>query len=107
MDDTADMMRRNEPRELVERRQFDIYRRLLDARRSRREKEDATERESQTAQENLSLGADMLPDDLGEREQELNLRLRQALEGDFDPAYKQLIRNYFESLLRGGEVVRE
>ena len=79
---------------------MDIYRRLLDARRSQREQENSTERKSFTARENVSIGAETLVQDLGEREQELNRRLDEALKGDFDPAYKQIIRSYFESLLR-------
>jgi uncharacterized phage infection (PIP) family protein YhgE len=100
MDDTADRMKRNEPRELVERQQGDIYRRLLDARRSQREQENSMERKSSTARENVSIGSETLVQGLGEQEQELNRRLDEAIKGDFDPAYKQIIRSYFESLLR-------
>ncbi len=100
MDDTADMMRRNEKRELIERKQLDIYRRLLDAKRSRREKDDSEERKSWTAKKNISLGADKLADDLGEKEHDLNERIEQAMKDDFDPEYINLIRRYFESLLQ-------
>ena len=68
-------MRKNEKRELVERKQLDIYRRLLDARRSQREKDEETpERKSWTAKKNESLGADRLAGDLGEKQAELNAR---------------------------------
>jgi len=102
MDDTARMMRRNEKREIVERNQFDIYRRLLDARRSKRKKDESTERKSWTAKRNISLGADELAPDLGEKQKELNERMKEALSDDFDPAYRELIRRYFESLMSRG-----
>ena len=104
MDDNADMMRRNEDRELIERQGLDIYRRLLDARRSRREKEEPDDqRESQTAERNTAEGAESLPPGLGESQHDLDERIRQAMEDDFSPEYKRLIREYFESLIRSGE----
>ena len=100
MGDTSRMMRRNERRELVERKQLDIYRRLLDARRSRREKDQTDERKSWTAKRNESRGADELARDLGEKKRDLNERLKQAMQDDFDTEYLRLIRRYFESMLR-------
>ncbi|MDP2984174.1 MAG: hypothetical protein Q8O92_12700 [Candidatus Latescibacter sp.] len=101
MDDTAQMMRKNEKRELVERKQLDIYRRLLDARRSHREKdEESPERKSWTAKKNESLGADRLAGDLGEKQAELNERMKKALQDDINPEFKKLIRLYFESMLK-------
>lgn len=99
MDDTAEMMRRNEKREFIERRQLDIYRRLLDARRSRRKKDEEKERKSWTAKRNVSLGADELAGDLGEKKRELNERIKKAMEDDFGAEYMRLIRRYFESML--------
>ena len=99
MDDTAEMMRRNEEREFIERRQLDIYRRLLDARRSRRKKDEEKERKSWTAKRNVSLGADELAGDLGEKKRELNERIKKAMEDDFGAEYLRLIRRYFESML--------
>ena len=80
-------------------RGLDIYRRILDARRSRRQKDEAEERKSMTAKRDVSLGSDALPEDLGERELDLNSRIRDAMNDDFDPEYMRLIRGYFESLL--------
>lgn len=100
MDNTADLMRRNEPRELIERKQLDLYRRLLDARRSRKERdEDEPERKSWTAKKNISKGADRLAGDLGEKKAELNERMKRAMQDDFDPEFKRLIQQYFESML--------
>ncbi len=99
MDETATDMRRNEKRELIEHRQLDMYRRLLDAKRSRREKDETEERKSWTAKRNVSRGAEELSADLGEKERELNELTREALEDDFDPEYRSLIRRYFESLM--------
>lgn len=102
MDDTANMMSRNEDRQLIERRQLDIYRRLLDARRSRREKdEESPERKSFTARRDISGGADSLADDLGEKNSLINERIEQVMKDDFNPEYLKLIRRYFESLLGG------
>ena len=101
MDDTAYMMHRNEKRELVEHKQLDIYRRLLDARRSRRQKDESEVRKSWTAKKNISIGAEKLADNLGEKENELNERIKKAMNDDFDPEYIKLIRQYFESLLQG------
>lgn len=103
MDDTSGMMKRNEPRELVERKQLDIYRRLMDARRSRREKDEREERRSYTAKRNVSRGADELAGDLGEKKREIGERINQAMQDDFDPEYLRLIRRYFESMLRDYE----
>ncbi len=99
MDDTGNMMRKNEPRERIERKQLDIYRRILDARRSRREKDEADERKSMTAERNVSRGSDALPEDLGERQSDINRRLKEAMSGDFDPEYMRIIRGYYESLM--------
>ena len=102
MDDTANMMSRNEERQLIERRQLDIYRRLLDARRSRREKdEESPERKSFTAKRDISGGAESLADDLGEGNSLINERINQVIKDDFNPEYLKLIRRYFESLLGG------
>ncbi len=100
MDDTGSLMRRNEKRELIERKQLDIYRRLLDARRSRRKKDESEERKSITARRNISIGSEKLAGDLGEKELDLNKRIREAMNDDFDPEYMRLIRSYFESLLQ-------
>ncbi|MBT4484878.1 MAG: hypothetical protein HOC71_14500, partial [Candidatus Latescibacteria bacterium] len=100
MDDTAEMIRRNEVRELVERKQLDIYRRLLDARRSRREKEETEDkRKSWTAKRNISKGADQLAEDLGEKKRDLNEIIKTAMQDDFNDEYLRLIRRYFESML--------
>jgi len=100
MDDTADMMRRNEKREFIERKQLDIYRRLLDARRSRRTKDEEEKRKSMTAKRSVSKGAGSLPEDLGEKKRDLNERIKRAMMDDFDTEYLRLIRKYFESMLR-------
>ena len=100
MDDAANMMRMNKEREKVERKQLDIYRRLLDARRSRREKEDEKKRKSWTAKRDFSIGADELAADRGEKKRELNERIKRAGEDDFRPEYKRLILRYFESMLK-------
>ena len=102
MDDTANMMSKNEERQLIERRQLDIYRRLLDARRSRREKdEESPDRKSFTAKRDISGGAESLADDLGERNSLINERIKQVMKDDFNQEYLKLIRRYFESLLGG------
>ncbi|MFC1490564.1 hypothetical protein ACFL6K_05080, partial [Candidatus Latescibacterota bacterium] len=106
MDDAGNMMRKNEERELVERKQLDIYRRILDARRSRREKDEAEERKSMSAERDISIGSDSLPLDLGEKELDLNSRIKEAMNDDFDSEYMIMIRGYYESLLgedSGGE----
>jgi len=101
MDETADLMRRNEKRVLIERKQLDIYRRLLDARRSKRKKDDEdTKRKSWTAKRDFSRGADKLAEDLGEKKRFLNEQIKRALKDDFNPEYKRLIRSYFESMLQ-------
>ena len=100
MDETADDIRRNESRRVIERRQQDIYRRLLDARRSRREKDEQEDRKSFTAKQNVSEGADELTADRGEKMRGLTDRLREATGDDFTPEYQRLIRWYFESMLK-------
>ncbi len=98
MDETSRMMRRNEDRELVERRQMDIYRRLLDARRSRREKDEPEERKSWTAREDTARGG-TLDSGLGERRTDILDRIDRAMQDGFAPEYRDIIRRYFESLL--------
>ncbi len=99
MDETSEMMRRNQPRERVERKQLDIYRRLLDARRSRRRKDEPEGRKSWTAKQNISKGAERLSQDRGERHRDIHERIERAMQDGFDPAYRELIRGYFESLM--------
>lgn len=106
MDETASQMRRNEPREKVERRQLDIYRRLLDARRSKRERDEETpERKAFTAKQNESKGALVLDPKLGARNTDLNARMQKALEGDFSQEYRDMIRRYFESVIGDERIV--
>ncbi len=106
MDEASAMMRRNEPREKVERRQLDIYRRLLDARRSKRERDEETpERKAFTAKQNESKGALTLDPKLGARNADLNARMRKALDDDFGTEYRDMIRRYFESVIGDERIV--
>ncbi len=102
MDDSAQMMRRNEPRERIERKQSDIYRRMLDVHRSRRQQGEKKERKSYTAKTNESHGA-ALPGDLGEKQEYLNERMKEALRDDYNEGYRELVRRYFESMLNDYE----
>lgn len=81
-------------------RQEQILSRLLDAQRSIRERGYSKQRESRSAGEFAARDPSALPDDLGERETALRRDLLNALKEGYPKQYEELIRRYFEALVR-------
>ena len=81
-------------------RQRRILSRLLDAQRSIRERGRSSERRARRGADLAYQGPGSLPSDLGEADNPLRRRLRDALDAGFAPEYRRLIRSYFETLMQ-------
>ncbi len=81
-------------------RQRRILSRLLDAHRSIRQRGRSTERRARRGSDLSYRGPGTLPPDLGEADNPLRKRLREALDAGFAIEYQRLIRSYFESLMQ-------
>ena len=81
-------------------RQRRILARLLDAQRSIRERGRSRERRARRGSDLAYQGPGSLPPDLGEADNPLRRRLRDALDAGFAVEYQRLIRSYFESLMQ-------
>ena len=84
-------------------RQNRILSRLLDYQRSLRERDYTRQRRAKPGKEYLRTGPAHLPEDLGERQDELRQDLLDALKEDYPKEYKDLIRAYFEALSKEQE----
>ena len=81
-------------------RQRRILSRLLDAQRSIRQRGRSTERRARRGSDLAYRGPGSLPPNLGEADNPLRKRLREALDAGFAIEYQRLIRSYFESLMQ-------
>lgn len=73
---------------------------MLDAQRSLRQRGWSRRREASRGREMAYRGAGGLPPDLGESRDPLRERLRDALSGGYPSEYRELIRRYFEFLMK-------
>lgn len=80
-------------------RQRRILARLLNAQRSIRERGRSRERRARRGSDLVYQGPGSLPPNLGEADNPLRRRLRDALDAGFAAEYQRLIRSYFESLM--------
>jgi hypothetical protein len=80
-------------------RQRRILSRLLDAQRSIRKQGWSQQREARRGRDLAYRGPGSLPPDLGEADNPLRRRFRDALAEGYPPEYQDLIRRYFESLI--------
>lgn len=81
-------------------RQRRILSRLLDAQRSIRERGRSSERRARRGSDLAYRGPGSLPPNLGEADNPLRSRLRDALDAGFAAEYRRLIRSYFETLMQ-------
>ncbi|MDE3001219.1 MAG: hypothetical protein OXU79_19250 [Gemmatimonadota bacterium] len=81
-------------------RQRRILSRLLDAQRSIRERGRSSERRAGRGADLAYRGPGSLPPNLGEADNPLRRRLRDALDAGFAAEYRRLIRSYFETLMQ-------
>lgn len=80
-------------------RQRRILARLLDAQRSIRERGRSSQRRARRGSDLAYQGPGSLPPNLGEADNPLRRRLRDALDAGFTVEYQRLIRSYFETLM--------
>ena len=99
MDQTADELRSRRVRSETMDRQRRILSRLLDAQRSIRKQGWSQQREARGGRDVAYRGPGSLPPDLGEADNPLRRRFRDALAEGYAPEYQDLIRRYFESLI--------
>ncbi|MFQ6091115.1 MAG: DUF4175 family protein [bacterium] len=88
-------------------RQNRILSRLLDYQRSLRQRDYTRRRRAKPGREYLRTGPSHLPEDLGERQNQLRQDLLRALKEDYPKEYKDLIRAYFEALFKEQKVSSE
>ncbi len=77
-----------------------ILARLLDAQRSIQERGRSKERHARRGSDLAYQGPGSLPPNLGEADNPLRDRLREALDAGFATEYQRLIRRYFEALMQ-------
>ena len=100
MEETARELRNRQVTPETLDRQRDILTRMLDAQRSMRQRGQSRQREAQTARNTAYRGPGSLPSDLGEADNPLRRRLRDALGEGYSTEYQALIRRYFETLMQ-------
>ncbi len=99
MDQTVDELRDRRVTPGTVDRQRRILSRLLDAQRSIRKQGWSQQREARRGRDVAYRGPGSLPPDLGEADNPLRRRFRDALAEGYAPEYQDLIRRYFESLI--------
>jgi hypothetical protein len=93
----AEMERSGASQETID-RQKRILSRLLDAQRSLRRRDYTRERRSRTGEAYAREAPGALPEDLTKATRELREDLLRAMQRDYPPEYRELIRAYFEGL---------
>ncbi len=81
-------------------RQQRILQRLLDAQKSVRKEDYSRKRKAETAKQYLPFNPGQLPQDLGEKNVQLQRDLLKALKEGYSRDYQELIRKYFEALMK-------
>lgn len=81
-------------------RQQRILQRLLDAQKSVRKEDYGRKRKAETAKKYLPINPGDLPPDLGERSIQIQRDLLKALKEGYTRDYQELIRKYFEALMK-------
>jgi hypothetical protein len=89
----------NVTRKTIE-RQNRILSRMLDSQKSMREREYSQKRKAETAKEYVTFSPDELPADLGERRSRLQQDLLRAKKEGYTRDYLELIRKYYEALMK-------
>ena len=88
-------------RETIDRQQ-QILSRLIDSQKSLNQREYSNKRKSETASGELQyLGPSGLPMDMGERDRQLSVAMKSALNENLPVEYNKLINNYFKGLYNG------
>ena len=81
-------------------RQQQILQRLLDAQKSIKKQDYSRKRKAETAKKCLPINPGDLPPDLGERAIQIQRDLLKALKEGYTRDYQELIRKYFEALMK-------
>lgn len=102
MDEVIKDLQDNEILRRTIQRQQRILSRLLDAQKSIRTQSYKKERKSRTGEDVIRSAPDRLPADRGERRDILQERLEKALQNDYTRENEELIRRYFEALIKEG-----
>ena len=100
MEETAGDFRRQQITPQTLDRQRRILSRLMDAQRSVRQRGWSKAREARRGRDVAYRGPGSLPADLGEADNPLRRRLREALREGYAIEYQDLIRRYFEALMQ-------
>jgi len=100
IEETLAEMERSGASEETINRQKRILSRLLDAQRSLRRRDYKRERRSRPGEEYVRSGPQALPEEITRATEQLREDLLRAMQRDYPPEYRALIRAYFEGLSR-------
>jgi len=98
-DVVKDLQKRNVSRRTINRQQR-ILQRLLDAQKSARKQDYSRKRRAETGKYYPALNPGQLPTNLGEKNIQIQRDLLKALKEGYSKDYQQLIKKYFEALMR-------
>jgi len=94
-----DLQQRRVSQQTIQRQQR-ILQRLLDAQKSVRKEDYSRKRKAETAKKYIPINPGDLPPDLGERSLQIQRDLLKALKEGYTRDYQELIRKYFEALMK-------
>ncbi|OQX87463.1 hypothetical protein B6D60_03815 [candidate division KSB1 bacterium 4484_87] len=97
-----DLQARQVSRHTIQRQQK-ILQRLLDAQKSARRQDFSRKRRAETGKFYPAMNPGRLPENLGERMQAVQKDLLRALKEGYSKDYQQLIKKYFEALIKQNE----
>jgi hypothetical protein len=98
-DVVKDLQKRNVSRRTINRQQR-ILQRLLDAQKSARKQDYSRKRRAETGKYYPALSPGQLPTNLGEKNIKIQRDLLKALKEGYSKDYEQLIKKYFEALMK-------
>lgn len=96
---TEDLQNRNVSRRTINRQQR-ILQRLLDAQKSVKKQDYSRKRKAETGKYYRAIGPNGLPVDLGEKNKQIQRDLLRALKEGYSKDYQDLIKKYFETLMK-------
>ncbi len=94
-----DLENRNVTRKTINRQQR-ILQRLLDAQKSARTQDYSKKRRSETGKQYQMLSPAQLPENMGDKSDEIHRDLLKALKEGYSKDYQELIKAYFEALMK-------
>ncbi|HDQ00604.1 MAG TPA: hypothetical protein ENN22_15675 [bacterium] len=102
-DVVKDLQQQNISRRTINRQQ-QILQRLLDAQKSARKQDYSRKRKGETGKYYPAINPGALPDDLGEKNSQIQRDLLRALKEGYTKDYQDLIKKYFDALIKESDI---